>query len=351
MYKNDTIPLNIPKLKYLAIDDDEMCLELLKNIFAEEADVICHTSGEDGLSWLENHSVDLILLDFRMPGMSGFDVLHALHNDSRYAEIPVVILTGDIDAELESDVLISGATDFIRKPFIPEVVRLRVHKIIKLEYLQKSLHLAVQEQTALAEQRLQESQQMFDQMTTVLAKAIDAKDFYTSGHSERVAKYSREILKIYGGDAAAQKKVFYMGLLHDIGKIGIPRQIITKPSKLTEEEYTIIKQHTSIGYQILQSILVFPELAIGAQCHHERFDGLGYPSGLKGEEIPLLARVLAVADSYDAMTSKRSYRNALPQKIVKDELRKGKGTQFDPRFADIMISMIEHDHDYNMREI
>ena len=182
------------------------------------------------------------------------------------------------------------------------------------------------------------------------AKTIDAKDKYTKGHSVRVARYSRELVKRMGRSIKEQDEIYQIALLHDMGKIRIPDNIINKPGRLTDEEFSMIKLHCVNGYHILKNINAFPDLAVGAKYHHERYDGTGYPSGLKGENIPECARIIAVADSYDAMTSNRSYRYALPQKIVRDEMEKGKGSQFDPAIADIMLKMIDEDEDYHMRQ-
>ena len=183
-----------------------------------------------------------------------------------------------------------------------------------------------------------------------LAEAIDAKDNYTKGHSSRVALYSREIAKRAGYTERAQSDIYMMGLLHDVGKIGVPDSIIKKPGKLTDEEYEAIKKHPVVGAKILENIEDMPELSKGARWHHERFDGHGYPDGLSGGEIPEVARIIAVADAYDAMTSNRRYRDKMSQERVREEIEKGKGTQFDSRFADIMIQMINEDKDYTMRE-
>ncbi len=183
-----------------------------------------------------------------------------------------------------------------------------------------------------------------------LAETIDAKDRYTKGHSNRVAEYSREIAKRYGYSEKKLDEVYMVGLLHDIGKIGIPDYVINKRSKLTDEEYAVIKKHPIIGAHILGSIKEKPDFLTGAKWHHERYDGTGYPDGLKGTNIPEIARIIAVADAYDAMTSNRSYRDALPQKYVRYEIASGKGRQFDPQFADIMLQMIDSDTAYSMRE-
>ncbi|MCR5250759.1 MAG: HD-GYP domain-containing protein [Lachnospiraceae bacterium] len=183
-----------------------------------------------------------------------------------------------------------------------------------------------------------------------LAHTIDAKDKYTNGHSIRVAKYSRMIAEKMGLDAGTCENIYYMGLLHDIGKIGVSNEIINKPSRLTEAEYDIIKTHPGIGYNILFEIKSNPALAIGAHWHHERYDGKGYPDGIAGEDIPLEARIIAVADSYDAMTSNRSYRNYLPQEKVREEIEKNIGTQFDPEAAKCMLAIMEEDREYRLHE-
>ena len=193
-------------------------------------------------------------------------------------------------------------------------------------------------------------EEMNIQVVSALAAAIDAKDNYTNGHSSRVAEYARMIAARSGCSKSEQDEIYMMGLLHDVGKIGVPDEVINKPSKLTAEEYDLVKKHPVIGSSILESIKERPNLAIGARWHHERYDGGGYPDGIAGEEIPEEARIIAVADAYDAMTSRRSYRNVMPREKVLEEIKNGIGTQFDPRFAEAMIEMIEEDTDYSMRE-
>ena len=191
---------------------------------------------------------------------------------------------------------------------------------------------------------------LFEQTATALVNSIDAKDSYSHGHSIRVAEYARMIAEQMGFDKDECDRVYYAGLLHDVGKIGIPNSIINKSGALTEEEYEVIKQHPEKGYQILSSITEYPFLNIGAHYHHERYDGKGYPERLKGEDIPEIARIISVADAYDAMSSNRSYRAAIPQQLVREEIVKGSGTQFDPRIAKIMQHLIDLDTEYQMRE-
>ena len=194
------------------------------------------------------------------------------------------------------------------------------------------------------------SQRLFEQTATALVNAIDAKDTYSHGHSMRVAEYSEKIARMMGKDDEECREIYYTALLHDVGKIGIPNSIINKKGKLTEEEYEVIKQHPVFGNQILSSISEYPYLSIGAHYHHERYDGKGYPDHLKGGDIPEIARIISVADAYDAMTSTRSYRAVIPQDLVREEIVKCAGTQFDPNIARIMQYLIDMDADYKMRE-
>ncbi len=183
-----------------------------------------------------------------------------------------------------------------------------------------------------------------------LSKAVDAKDHYTNGHSERVADYAREIMKRLGGSLEDQDVIYAMGLLHDVGKIGVQESIINKRERLSDEEFAEIKKHTVVGWNILKTITEIPGLSTGARWHHERYDGKGYPDGLSGDAIPREARIICVADCYDAMTSKRSYSSPKMQEEVRAELIRCSGTQFDPEIAKVMIDIIDEDDDYLLRE-
>ena len=188
------------------------------------------------------------------------------------------------------------------------------------------------------------------EMILALSQAVDAKDHYTNGHSARVAEYSREIARRMGKSEREQEEIYFMGLLHDVGKIGVHEDIINKPGKLTDEEFASIKRHTLMGYEILKTITEIPGLSTGARSHHERFDGKGYPDGLSGKDIPEEARIICVADCYDAMNSKRSYSFPRPQAQVREEIIRCRGTQFDPDIADVMIQIIDSDTEYKLRE-
>ena len=193
--------------------------------------------------------------------------------------------------------------------------------------------------------------QMTRETAMALASAIDAKDKYTHGHSSRVADYSRNIAKRAGKSEEECRNIYLAALLHDVGKIGIPNKIINKVGKLTEEEYEVIKTHPVVGTQILANITRIPNISDGAHYHHERYDGTGYPEGLSGKDIPEIGRIIAVADAYDAMTSNRSYRGTLTQEFVRAQIESGIGSHFDPDFAKIMLSMIDEDKDYKMKEV
>ena len=208
----------------------------------------------------------------------------------------------------------------------------------------------IRDMTLEIDHHLSEYKTLSVEVMEALAHTIDAKDKYTNGHSTRVAIYSRMLAKKLGMSLEEQERIYNMGLLHDIGKIGVPSSIINKTTRLDDDEYAVIKTHPILGYEILSEIKSRPDLAIGARWHHERYDGRGYPDGLAGEDIPREARIIAVADCYDAMTSTRSYRSYLPQDVVRAEIEKNMGTQFDPEPAKAMLEIIDGDKNYMLHE-
>jgi putative two-component system response regulator len=334
----------IPQI--IVVDDDPIILKKAWNTLTDAGfKVVVLKSGKALLDHIkDNAAPDLILMDISMPEMDGFEIIKELKKtETGWRDVPVIFLTANDDEDTETKGLSLGAMDFIRKPFVPSVLVLRVRHAVELVRLQRDLESMVDEKT-------RENENLFLHVVESLADAIDAKDNYTNGHSGRVAVYSKKIAARYGYDEKRQEKIFMMGLLHDVGKIGVPDEVINKPGRLTDEEFACIKKHPAIGGKILSNIKEMPELAAGAKWHHERYDGRGYPEGLAGENIPEEARIIAVADAYDAMTSNRSYRGALPQETVRGEIEKGKGSQFDPKFADIMLGMIDDDKDYLMRD-
>ncbi len=329
----------------VVVDDDVTNLKMAGHILSRQnIRVTALKSGAALIEYIKSNTPDLILLDILMPGLNGFETLELLNAMFEPGkEIPVIFLTADESLDSETRGLQLGAMDFIKKPFVPDVLVLRVKHTIELVHLQRDL-------AAEVERKTRENASLSLHVVQTLAEAIEAKDKYTNGHSGRVAAYAVKIAKRYGYSSAKQDEIYMMGLLHDVGKIGVPDAVICKPGKLTTEEFGLIKNHPDMGARILEKIEEMPQLAIGARWHHERYDGSGYPDGLVGESIPEEARIIAVADAYDAMTSRRSYRDVLPQTAVREEIIKGRGTQFDPIFADIMLQLMEEDIDFQMRE-
>ncbi len=333
--------------RIVVVDDDAIILRNADSTLSKGGfKVTCLKSGKMFLNYVKKNPVDMLLLDIRMPEMDGFETLQALRSWEREnfrKTTPVIFLTASDDEETETRGLSLGAMDFITKPFASEVLKLRVSNLLELIRLQKDLHREVEKKTAQIES-------LSIHLVQTLAEAIDAKDNYTNGHSTRVAAYAKEIARRYGYSPERQEEIYMMGLLHDVGKIGIPDQIINKPGRLTDEEFAMIKEHPAKGAKILSAVTEMPKLVTGARWHHERYDGRGYPDGLKGDDIPEEARIIAVADAYDAMTSNRSYRTIISRDRVISELNRGMGTQFDERFARIMLQMIEEDTEYTMRQ-
>ncbi|MBR5336890.1 MAG: response regulator [Lachnospiraceae bacterium] len=330
----------------VVVDDDTSNLKMAGHILSKcNMRVTALKSGQALLDYVAGGNYpDLILLDILMPDMDGFETMRRLKEiETPYEQIPVIFLTANEDEDSERNGLALGAMDFIKKPFVPEVLTLRVRHIIELIRLQHNLKEEV-------DKKVEENQRLFIDIVMALSDAIDAKDTYTNGHSRRVAKYSMDIARRLGYSEEQQNDIYLMGLLHDIGKIGIPDAVINKPARLNDEEFEMIKNHPVMGARILKNIGEKPGLSNGARWHHERFGGGGYPDGLTGTDIPEEARIIAVADAYDAMSSRRSYRGVLPQDVVRGEIEKGKEAQFDPAIADIMLKMIDEDVEYTMRE-
>ncbi|WP_029200546.1 HD domain-containing phosphohydrolase [Oribacterium sp. NK2B42] len=333
--------------RVVIVDDDAIILKSAKTVLSEAGfKVTCLKSGRLLLEYVVKNSIDLLLLDIKMPDLDGFETMKLLRQwekENQKEEIPVIFFTANDDCRAETTGLSMGAMDFIRKPFMAEVLTLRVRHLLELIRLQRNLHAEVVKKT-------KEIEALSVHIVQTIAEAIDAKDTYTKGHSSRVAEYSREIAKRAGYTFEKQEEIYMIGLLHDVGKIGVPDAVINKPGKLTDEEYNTIKTHPGRGYKILQNIVEMPKLSIGARYHHERYDGRGYPDRLAGDAIPEEARIIAVADAYDAMTSNRSYRGIIPQDVVMSELEKGSGTQFDPKFAAIMLEIIKEDTEFKLHE-
>lgn len=318
----------------LIVDDNKTNLVMAKQELAAEYQVTPVISGAQALAFLEKKHTDLILLDISMPEMDGRETMQRIREHKAWSHIPIIFLTADSSPQTEAQCLSDGADDFIAKPFVPQVMRSRISRILELHDLRNDLEAKLKEKTKQLELVTLNA-------VMAIAKAIEAKDSYTSGHSDRVASCSVAIAMRLGWEEERVTNLQYVALLHDIGKIGVPDAVLNKPLCLNAEEVEIIRQHALSGGEILKAIHTIPNLQNGALYHHERYDGKGYPMGLKGEEIPIEARIISIADTYDAMTSDRAYRKRLTKENVLSELRKGRGTQFDPALLDLFVSMLE----------
>lgn len=319
----------------LIVDDDSINLFLAKKTLDKEYCVLTASSGQEAICILKENKTDLILLDISMPVMDGRETMKRIREFPFLSKIPIIFLTADYNPETEAQCLNDGAEDFIAKPFVPKVMQSRVSRILELNDLRNDL-----------EDRLEEKARQVELVTLesimAIANTIEAKDLYTSGHSQRVAKCSVAIAQALGMSDEDIKTLNYMALLHDIGKIAIPDAVLNKTERLTDEEFDIIKTHPLAGYEILKNIKTIDNLSDGALYHHERYNGSGYPLGLKGENIPFMARIIAVADAYDAMTSDRAYRRAMDKEVVYSELINGSGKQFDPDILKCFIGMLDN---------
>ncbi len=322
------------KKTILIVDDDRWNLVTAQKLLLEEYKVVGVNSGKQAFKYLEKYTPDLILLDIFMPEINGFEVMKILQEHESWQKIPVIFLTADKKTESEAEGFEMGAHDFITKPFDPRIMLNRIRRTLELEGYRQNLQQRLDEKT-------REVELVTIQAITTVANTIDAKDDYTKGHSMRVAHYSEALARKLGWSEEDIQNIHYVALLHDIGKIGVPDSVLNKPFKLTDVEFKLIKRHTLMGAEILKDIKMFKDVSIGAKYHHERYDGKGYPDGLKGEEIPLIARVIGIVDSYDAMTSNRVYRKKLQDYVVKAELLKGRGTQFDPELIDKFMELLE----------
>ena len=320
--------------KVLVVDDDRFNLVVMSKILEDEYEVVTFRSGKQMLSYLQENTADLILMDYLMPEMDGLELLTKLREESLATSIPVVVLTASRNTELEIAFFKAGAEDFITKPFSPEVVRSRISRILELNALRANLQNKLDEKT-------KQMENVILQAFTTVANIVDAKDDFTEEHSIKVAQYAARIAKELGWSEEDIHNIYYTGLLHDIGKISVPDRIIRKSGSLNEREWKVMQGHTSVGAEILKDVEMVKRADTVALYHHEWFNGTGYPMGLKGDEIPLEARIVSLANAYDTMVSHRSYRNKLSSKQIIQELENGKNTQFDPALVDILIKLIK----------
>lgn len=329
----------------LIVDDEEMIRDLLSTALLQEK-YVCYQAGnvDEAFVILGEQQIDLVISDIMMPGRSGVELLRDLKKVD--PDIAVLMITGLSDMNTAMECIHLGADDYITKPFGINRVVLTVKNLIERRSLaiekknyQISLEFKVMEQTEQIRKTMNDLHHAYDNTLTALVKALDAREKEVGSHSERVMNYSTflgEKLGITGKELEVLSKG---ALLHDIGKIGITDNILLKPGKLDDHEWTEMRKHPQVGYAILSEIKFLKGPAEIILSHHERFDGIGYPKQLKGDQIPIGARIFAVVDTLDAMTSDRPYRRALPFEAVSQEIIKFSGSQFDPDIASLFLSI------------
>jgi putative nucleotidyltransferase with HDIG domain len=322
----------------LLVDDEEMIRRLLyKKLSAEGYRCQQAASAEQALEKLKEDSIELVILDIKMPGKSGVELLPEIK--AKYPDTAVVMATAVDDANTAINCMKAGAYNYINKPFNLEEVSFSVRRALEKRRLELENRDYQQHLEQKVEEQAQKIRASFFNAVTALAYALEAKDVYTSGHSQRVTEISVAIAKELGLPKESIEKIRLAGLVHDIGKIGVRESVLNKPGSLSEEEYEHVRLHSQTGEHILKPLVGDKEILKAVRHHHERYDGAGYPDGLKGERIPLLARIIAVADTFDAMTSERPYRKALTKEAACAEVERCRGTQFDPEAADAFLKV------------
>ncbi|MCA9637846.1 MAG: response regulator, partial [Myxococcales bacterium] len=326
------------RMRVLVVDDHPEILRLITRILGGEYEVITASDGEEGLRRVSEAAPDLVISDVMMPKLSGFEMVDILRRDPATERLPVLLLTARADGADKVKGL-RRANDYLVKPFVPDELRERVRNLVRMRqnesYLTR-LNEALETSRDSLEGRLHEL--FFDTVRTLVA-AIDAKDFYTGGHSERVSFFSVRLGEQMKLARPSLRTIELGALLHDVGKIGIPDRVLNKPGRLSDEEIEIIRQHTVFGGRILEKSPELSELRRFALHHDERWDGAGYPDGLRGEEIPSSVRVVSVADCWDAMISDRVYRPGMEPRIAAEKVAKLRGNQFDPAVVEALMEL------------
>jgi putative two-component system response regulator len=333
----------------LVVDDQDVNIEILEEILKDDYDIITAGNGKEALEKLRGLKVlpKIILLDVFMPEMNGYKMLEEMKKDDMLKRIPVIFIT---TSDSESEALSAGAVDFISKPFRPEIVRLRVKNQIELKNYSDSLEEMVAEKTAEATATL-------DNTLQALANAIEYRNLESGSHVKRTQFFCRALIDtLIETDSPyadslhkLQPDIIEKAMaLHDVGKLGIPDKILLKPGKLDQDEFEIMKTHTTVGKKIVENMMkgVKEKDSIYlihcrdiAHCHHERYDGRGYPTGMKENDIPLAARIASVSDVYDALVCERVYKSALSHDEAMKIITDGRGAQFDPIVADAVLGV------------
>jgi len=323
----------------LVVDDEEGIRRLLIHKM-KISGYRCIEAGNafEATDLLKINEVGLVILDMKMPGKTGLELLMEIR--AKYPKTSVIMATAVSDAGTVIDCMKHGAYDYLTKPFDLTEVAMSIERALQKRRLELELREYHENLQMMVDEQAKKIRESFLNSITALAVALDAKDSYTNGHSERVADISARIGRELNLAEESIEQIRVAGLVHDIGKIGVPEAILNKPGELTEGENRQIQAHCEIGERILKPIVDDGEVLKMVRHHHERYDGRGYPDMLKGTNIPIGARILTISDSYDAMTSDRPYRKAIRIENVVAEIAKKKFTQFDPEIADIFIGVV-----------
>jgi len=323
--------------RILIVDDEYIGRQTLESVLeGEDYELEMAENGPQAIEKAKKLLPDVILLDIMMPGMTGFEVCQRIRSDPQIAEIPIIVLTALDDRDSLLNALKAGADDFISKPFDRFELRARLLGITRLNRYQKLL----QERTKLKEAN-EHLLAAYEETIEELSHALDLRDKETEGHSLRVTELTIRLAQAQGLTEEEITHIRRGALLHDMGKIGVPDAILHKPAALSDEEWRVMRKHPQYVYDMLYSVQYLrPALSI-PYCHHEKWDGTGYPRGLKGEQIPLAARLFAVADVWDALTSDRPYRAAWSRQEALDFIREQSGSHFDPQVVELFLRLIQ----------
>lgn len=325
------------KTNLLVVDGSKATMRYVDSIFGNYCLVHLARTGIEAMDVVEIKPIDIIIMNRNLPDMDGFELLEKWNKERLTDDISVVIAGDERNKQQEVEALQKGAADYIGMPFVPEILKLRVDHLVELHYYRKEL------ESEIKKQKKKVSDLSFQAMITI-AHTIDLKDRYGEGHSLRVALYSREIARRLGWTVEELENLYNVALLHDIGKIAIEDSILNKMGTLTEQEYESVKRHTKVGADIVKNTTFIPGIKEGISYHHERYDGAGYV-GLKGKNIPLIARILAVADAVTAMEEDRPFRRRLSSIELEKELISNKGKQFDPDIVNVAVEMLHEGYD------
>ncbi|MCL2002886.1 MAG: response regulator [Oscillospiraceae bacterium] len=335
------------------VDDDITNLTIARKNLAETYAVFTAPSGKKLFSLLEKVEPDLILLDVNMPEMNGYEVIRQLKNNEETKQIPIIFLTAKGGGESELEGLSLGAVDYIVKPFSPPLLRKRIELHLLVAAQKRELVILNNHLQELVDAKTQSVLELQNTLLHAMAELVEYRDDITGGHVDRMHNYLGVLLRALEqkGSYRDEVKSWDMELvlqsakLHDVGKIAIPDEILLKPGKLTAEEFEKIKEHTTFGEKIIskvkdnttdQAFLDYARTFVSS--HHEKWDGQGYPRGLKGEDIPLLGRIMAIVDVYDALVSVRPYKSAFSHKEAIEIIKQSSGTHFDPELVEIFLS-------------